>query len=142
MLPHPAAFAGSSTPAANAAMRARLVMEARPGDRTEFRRLRIGVDSQGVATATRMRADKANMTKVRLAWRIPYHEWEEALDLGHPYMRALLDAYAPRYLGEPPRCPPYKPRRYRGGAPVERWELGTVAPFRTSGGRRPRVWSI
>ena len=109
---------------------------------TELRRREIGGLAWAVADRTRMRSDKALMTKVRLTWRIPYHEWEEALDLGQPYMGALLDAYAPRHIGEPPRCPAWKPRRYRGDAPVKQWELGTVAPFRTSGGRRPRVWSI
>ena len=89
-----------------------------------------------------MRAQKAEMTKTRLAWRIPYHEWEEALDLGDRHMDALLSAYAPRFVGEPSRIVPWKPRRYRGGEARQPWELGTVAPFRTSGGRRPRVWSI
>lgn len=77
------------------------------------------------------RANWALVQKLRLAYRIPYHEWQEALKRArfngsgdcpcwrHGPVEDLLEAYTPRFnsvtrvIFDGPRCPPWASRRYR-----------------------------
>jgi hypothetical protein len=63
--------------------------------------------------------------KLRLALGIPYHEWQEALEIGEVGIQALFAAYAPRWpatgrhIQDGPCCPPWASRRYREAAVLE-----------------------
>lgn len=99
------------------------------------RRWEIHMASHEVEARAIGRARFALFQKTRLAYRVPYGEWQEALQLagfhivgGAPHIRReapireLLEAYAPRMAlatGEAfdrPRCAPWKGRRYRYSA--------------------------
>lgn len=66
-----------------------------------------------------VRARAACFLRLRLGYRIPYHEWQEAVLRGGAARELLIEAYTPRWHWQTgqeapaPRCPPWASRRYR-----------------------------